>query len=235
MATNELDSLVRTLVGGLAGPIIKPAHESSSASVQSNALAGPDLLQLIEWVSGGPDAQRSAATPSGSEVGRLVAEVEQLRRAVTDTASTQASAKAVSGARESDDGNSTASTVLKTIGMVTGIGPIATGLLSLFGSKSSSEPSFPTMPFEPPPPIALEAGLGADRQFTGISYAADGSPRSTSSNSNAGHASRSVPPIQINVQAMDSRSFLDRSDDIARAVREAMLHSHALNDVVSEL
>jgi hypothetical protein len=44
-----------------------------------------------------------------------------------------------------------------------------------------------------------------------------------------------MPPIQITVQAMDSRSFLDHSDDIARAVREAMLHSHSLNDVVGEL
>lgn len=44
-------------------------------------------------------------------------------------------------------------------------------------------------------------------------------------------------PVQVTVQvqAMDSRSFLDRSEDIARAVREAMLHSHALNDVINEL
>ena len=36
----------------------------------------------------------------------------------------------------------------------------------------------------------------------------------------------------MNIQAMDSQSFLDRQDDIARAVREAMLHSNSLNDVV---
>jgi hypothetical protein len=41
--------------------------------------------------------------------------------------------------------------------------------------------------------------------------------------------------ITVNVQAMDSQSFLDRREDIARAVREAMLHSHSVNDVVSEL
>jgi hypothetical protein len=34
---------------------------------------------------------------------------------------------------------------------------------------------------------------------------------------------------------MDSRSFLDHSDDIARAVRDAMLRSHSLNDIVSEI
>jgi len=41
--------------------------------------------------------------------------------------------------------------------------------------------------------------------------------------------------ITIQVQAMDSRSFLDHRDEIAQAVREAMLNSHSLNDVVSEL
>jgi hypothetical protein len=34
---------------------------------------------------------------------------------------------------------------------------------------------------------------------------------------------------------MDSRSFMDHSYDIARAVREAMLNMHALNDVISDL
>jgi hypothetical protein len=44
-----------------------------------------------------------------------------------------------------------------------------------------------------------------------------------------------APTIQVNIQAMDSQSFLDRQDDIARAVRVAMLHSNSLNDVVMEL
>jgi hypothetical protein len=34
---------------------------------------------------------------------------------------------------------------------------------------------------------------------------------------------------------MDSRSFLDRSSDIATAVRQAILNSHSINDVLSEL
>jgi hypothetical protein len=37
------------------------------------------------------------------------------------------------------------------------------------------------------------------------------------------------------VQAMDARSFLDRSNDIAAAVRDAMLNMNAINDVVNEL
>jgi hypothetical protein len=45
----------------------------------------------------------------------------------------------------------------------------------------------------------------------------------------------SLPQVTIQIQALDSRSILDRSDDIARAVREAMLHSHSVNDVIGEV
>jgi hypothetical protein len=41
--------------------------------------------------------------------------------------------------------------------------------------------------------------------------------------------------VHVHVQAMDTQSFLNRSNDIARAVKTAMLNSHSLNDVVSEL
>jgi hypothetical protein len=39
----------------------------------------------------------------------------------------------------------------------------------------------------------------------------------------------------VQVQAMDSRSFMDHSHDIATAVREAVLNMHSLNDVISDL
>jgi hypothetical protein len=41
--------------------------------------------------------------------------------------------------------------------------------------------------------------------------------------------------VTIQVQAMDSRSFLDHREEIAQAVRAAMLNSHSLNDVVNDL
>jgi hypothetical protein len=34
---------------------------------------------------------------------------------------------------------------------------------------------------------------------------------------------------------MDSQSFLDHSDDIAMAVKQAILNSSSLNDVIAEL
>ena len=41
--------------------------------------------------------------------------------------------------------------------------------------------------------------------------------------------------MTIQVNAMDSQSFLDHSDDIAMAVKQAILNSSSLNDVISNL
>jgi hypothetical protein len=46
---------------------------------------------------------------------------------------------------------------------------------------------------------------------------------------------RSQTQVVVQVNAMDSRSCMDHSDDIARAVREAILNMHPLTDAVSEL
>ena len=57
----------------------------------------------------------------------------------------------------------------------------------------------------------------------------------TTSDTQGGRPDRSATQVTVNVQAMDSRSFLDRSGDIAAAVREAMLNMHSINDVVNDL
>jgi hypothetical protein len=43
------------------------------------------------------------------------------------------------------------------------------------------------------------------------------------------------PNILVQVQAMDSQSFMDHSQDIAQAVRQAMLNMNTLNDVILDL
>ena len=43
------------------------------------------------------------------------------------------------------------------------------------------------------------------------------------------------PSIQISIQALDARSILDRSDDIAAALKQAMLSNHEINDNLNEI
>ena len=69
------------------------------------------------------------------------------------------------------------------------------------------------------------SGLGA------VDYDQAGMPRAY----DAGLRSSSQPQVQVTVQAMDARSFLDRSTEIAAAVREAMLNLNSINDVVNDL
>ena len=71
--------------------------------------------------------------------------------------------------------------------------------------------------------------------FSPIGYGQGGNPRLTGGENRAGVSPAYSPQVTIQVQAMDSRSFMDHSDDIARAVRDAMLNMHPMNDVVNDL
>jgi hypothetical protein len=72
----------------------------------------------------------------------------------------------------------------------------------------------------PPTPVPTQS---ADAGVAGSPQATATSPTNCS------------PQITVNVSAMDSQSFMDRSNDIANAVRAAMLNMHPINDVVAEL
>jgi len=117
--------------------------------------------------------------------------------------------------------------------------PLVSGLLKLFGVGSKKQELPPLEKFELPAPIRAEAGLsrngdsylidrGSGDRIRALTPAAINSPV-------ANAPAVGGTAITVNVQALDSQSFLDRRGDIAKAVREAMLESHSLNDVVSEL
>lgn len=63
-----------------------------------------------------------------------------------------------------------------------------------------------------------------------------GAPSAFSANPQPVSAPSQAPMnITLNVNALDSRSILDRAGDIASAVRQAMLNTHSLNDVINDL
>jgi len=78
-----------------------------------------------------------------------------------------------------------------------------------------------------PPSIQVNGGVSerGGPAFT-VDHPQGGLPRAVPASAPA--------QITVQVQAMDSRSFLDHSADIAMAVRQAMLESNVLNDVVRE-
>lgn len=202
-----------------------------------------ELYRTFLTISG---QQTSALSDVGTTLADVLAQVNEMRAAIpapnVKTPATSTASQAQSGG--GDILSSVASSVLKS-GF--GLAPVVTGLLSLFGGGDQSVPA-PLVKYALPPTVsfqAAESGSGV----TGMDYDQSGMPRvygggsTGSSPANpgtytppaAGDGTRQSPQITVNVQAMDARSFLDRSNDIAMAVRDAMLNMNAINDVVNEL
>ncbi len=127
---------------------------------------------------------------------------------------------------------SVASTVLKS-GF--GIVPLISGLAGLFGGGGSAAPT-PLVKYAMPSKIDYEEAETASG-LVAADYDQQGNSRAYSSPGTAASSGGGGAPAQItvNVSAMDARSFMDRSNDIAAAVRDAMLNLNAINDVVSDL
>ena len=111
------------------------------------------------------------------------------------------------------------------------LSPIVSGLLGLFGVGGSKSAPAPLPFYTPPPSVQLSDTLRAATPAVsaGGSAAAGGSGGGAASTANA------APQVTVNVSAMDSQSFMDRSNDIASAVRQAMLNLHPINDVIASL
>jgi hypothetical protein len=135
-----------------------------------------------------------------------------------------------------------------------GLSLLFDGIKSLFGGGSSEPPPLTTYV----PPAAQNFELASSNGVTGDAvYDANGRPRESdvaqaaignvqsggtggasgsSKGSGTGQgSSNGSQQVTVQVQAMDSQSFLDRSGDIASAVRKAMLNMHSINDVIGDL
>jgi hypothetical protein len=88
-----------------------------------------------------------------------------------------------------------------------GLGSLISGITSLFGGEKKA-----------PPALQLFKLPEAVNQTVHLQSASSGSPA-----------------VNVHAQTMDTPSFVNRSNDIARAVKTAMLNSHSLNDVIAEL
>jgi len=194
-------------------------------------MANEELMALLESLQGTGSVR---ALNSG-----LLAQLPALIEATA-----AATGKETSGGKAAPAAAKVAASALGVLGGGLTLLPVVGSLLRLFGAGQKEEPA-PLETFALPAPIRAEAGLSPSGQTYLIDRGAGDRIRPLSvpaaeSGSWTGtpaprQAAGGGTAITVNVQAMDSQSFLDRREDIARAVREAMLQSHSLNDVVSEL
>jgi hypothetical protein len=196
---------------------------AATAYRAQTGVAGELVNAVLEGLS------TSESTGSAAHV---AAQVKTLADIAATTRTTNPPPSTAQSSSADAQGPSVGETIARTAAAVTGVGPLITGLLKLFGS-SDPEPLPALEKYIRPTPVSVEAALTSEREYSGVRYSQGGAPQSLGVRGlSAGAQAQS---IQVNIQAMDSQSFLDRQDDIARAVREAMLHSNSINDVVLEL
>lgn len=236
---NELAALLRPTDNGSAssGDLRAGGVAGSSATALSSVL---QVLQGTNGTAKNADATIANAPSTGlaqelSDLSRQIADMKAA--AVRQAESIEQNTKSVAentASKIKDVAASAVSSVASGQGLLSfglGLIPLIGGIAKLFGGGKSEEPA-PLPKFSLPPALSLESAMPTDNGtgLSDISYGSDGLARRTVQSQTA-----PAPQITVQVQALDSQSFLDRSDDIARAVKEAMLNMHSITDVMGDL
>jgi hypothetical protein len=187
-------------------------------------------------------------TSAGSSAG-LIEQMSESMGSLSYTPQTLTTSGQVAGnTSSSGSGGGTSGLSIATSVLESGLGivPLIGGLIGLFDGGGSSTPQ-PLTKYAMPNPISFQGaetseGIEqASTASTGLPRAAGGGGSSggtaapSAGGSNGSTTSNGSSQITVQVQAMDAQSFMDRSSDIAAAVRDAMLNLHSINDVVSNL
>jgi hypothetical protein len=199
----------------------------------ANSEAMPTATKQTATISSQESAPQAAAIgDANAMLANVIAQLGEIR-----STSTQATAPKTPTTTTSQDSGisvgAVASTVLKS-GF--GLAPLIGGLVNLFSSGGAETPA-PLVKYALPTAIDFQAAQ-SNGQLGDLDYDQTGMPRTYAQRAggSAGlNGNGTASQITVNVQAMDARSFLDRSNDIALAVRDAMLNMNPINDVVNEL
>lgn len=193
------------------------------------------ILETFKQATGGrtstsnpADLIASLVSVSGQSLPEALTQATQVISAQTQatSANTDAVVRETTARRGNGGGaGDVMSTVTQFLGGGLSLMPLVSIFSGLFGGGETQQPA-PIVPYSLPPALHLEATTN----YQDVAYGDNGLPRSaTPVGQSAG------PQITVQVQAMDSRSFLDHSDEIAQAVRQAMLQMNPINDVVTDL
>ena len=203
-------------------------EESFNTIAPSRRRGIPNPGTISEGITG----NNGDPTASLSEAAQQIAQLRETYQQQSDLI--QANTQALQNSA-SQSGHSTASTVGGLASSLFGgalglISPIISGLTQLFGGGAAAPVTLPV--YTPPPPVSIGGILHAP---TSQDSTPAGGEATSSQGSTGGNQTTYSPQITVNVSAMDSQSFMDRSSDIASAVREAMLNNHPINGVVTDL
>lgn len=171
----------------------------------------PSPPTIAVGVSSNDGDLATSLSQAGQQIAQLQAAYQQQAALIqANTQAIQGNTSAQSGRSSLSTAGGVASSMFGGLGLLS---PLISGIAGLFGGGSSAPNPLPI--YTPPPPVSISGTL----------------------NSAAPSGGSQTPPQQVtvNVNALDSQSFMDHSDDIANAVREAMLNLHPINGVVTSL
>ena len=213
----------RLAAGRVAGTVAD-ARSDDRLTVQGSGSSIPLLVASQRTVEEALNVTARSVRNLGVSMGRNTSALEQNSKDLRDGISGLVSSLLGGGSSKGGGG------ILSSLTGGFGLASVGLRIAGLFGSRKK-EPE-PLLPFELPPSIALERA-NSDNILARL-------PRVVRGNRNevravAQDSVSAAPQIVVNVSAMDSQSFLDRSGDIALAVRDAMLHMHPVNDLVGEV
>jgi hypothetical protein len=253
MATNELFSLAqlqRDTAEALAA-LSQPLSSASalSAATQQVTMSAPatqggtDAPQTasaaaLSALSSGSTQTSSAAAPSAPNSGSAA-----LASALSDATSAvnQLAQNTLAQIQELQNLNQSMGSLPSLLGELAGgtggsgggllggileggLVSLGTAIAGLFTGGPSTPAPLPV--YKPPPSLSVDVA-----NSPGLPAAV----QDQNGGVNAAPARGQGTQVTVNISAMDSQSFLDRSSDIARAVREAMLHMDPVNDLINEL
>jgi hypothetical protein len=207
------------------------------------------ILGAFTQAAGPPSQTNTSALVGGLSTAGLqgvqdaLSSTAQVIDALTQATSTNT--EAVTQNSQTRSSSSTGSAIggaLSTASQVLGGGlsalPLVSLFTSLFGGGGSSQPA-PLLQYSMPSSLNLQSTANDQPVVWGANGLpqAPGAPSPSSGAAAPGGSTGTTQNQQVTVQvnAIDSQSFLDHSTEIAQAVRQAMLNMSSLNDVVSDL
>ncbi len=237
MARNEWQDLVSLTEtsGMLSMDVLRQLVGSPTeqvVSVSQTAAAGSESASISDTINGLlQDPNKEVSQQMAALTGQLLSlgsSQQSQTSAVQDN--TQAVTQNTTSKGSSGDsiGKQIGTVADSLFGGVLGLSPLVSGIVSLFKGNGSSTAASAT-PFTLPPPVEYQAGLmtSSGGQIAPVTFGEGGQPRPL--------VTSQTQQVTVQVSAMDSRSFLDHSDEIAMALKEALLNSNSVADVLSEL
>ncbi len=193
-------------------------RNSGNSSSLSEVLAG-----LISRLDSGNASMIGSLTDFSQTTSSAAATVAQAASSSAQTSQSSSIGKEILNA-VNPAGNNGATNILTSLFL----GPLWKGIFSLFGGGGGEDPAPVLSKYQFPGDTRTDvsAGLSSDGGNAASSYDAFGLSRQSPA---------APTSINVSIQALDARSILDRSDDIAAALKQAMLSNHEINDNFSEL